>query len=65
MIELNSKNNRLRNTIMEETGGIGVDILVDNGGKFATFSRCFTSRHPLLVLTKIFPFCVRSAIVYQ
>ena len=31
-IELNSKNNALHSTIMEETGGIGVDILVDNGG---------------------------------
>ena len=27
---MNAKNNTLQRTIMEETGGIGVDIVVDN-----------------------------------
>ena len=31
--ELNSKSSSiLLNTVMEETGGVGVDIFIDNGG---------------------------------
>ena len=31
---MNYKNNTLQRTIMEETGGTGVDIVVDNGGRY-------------------------------
>ncbi len=34
LTELNSKSSSLLvNTVMEETGGVGVDIFIDNGGK--------------------------------
>lgn len=32
-IELEDKTNILFSSIMEETGGLGVDIIIDNGGK--------------------------------
>ena len=33
MIELSKKNNILVSSVMEETGGVGVDCVLDNGGK--------------------------------
>ena len=33
IIDLSTKNSILLSAVMEETGGIGVDIVLDNGGK--------------------------------
>ena len=33
VIELTYRNNMLSSSIMEETGGLGVDYIIDNGGK--------------------------------
>ena len=35
IVELGSKNNILYGSVMEETGGLGVDIIVDCGGMCA------------------------------